>query len=176
MPRRQWMRESKIVSLFRAGRTLEEIAEANERSEGWKPSRSAVSRKLERMGLEGPPRASHADLLPWKIAPRHNSDMFRRMLQAESRWRQGFTLSKNEEDARSLLNNFLWGRGAPLVVSYNRDIGFYLVRRVDADADIIRRPNLDDELSNQLGQADERPVEPADSPQKSDDEDGACSR
>lgn len=171
MPRRQWMRESKLISLYRAGRTYDEIAAANYRSEGWRPSRSTVMRKLRAMGLESKPRASHAELLPWSIAPEHNSDMFRRMLQAESRWRQGLELSRNERDARSLLNDFLWGRGAPLVVAYRRDIGFFLVRRVDADADIIRHPDFFERLSDDIGQIGSLPVQPTGSAPKQDSND-----
>lgn len=167
MPRRQWMRESKLLSLHRAGRTYDEIADANYRSEGWRPSKSSVMRKLRSIeGLELPPRASHADLLPWSIAPQHNSDMFRRMLQAESRWRKGYELSRNERDARSLLNDFLWGRGAPLVVAYRRDIGFFLVRRIDADVDIIRHPDLFKGLADNFGQDTNSTVETTDSTPK----------
>ena len=50
----RWMTATKLRALFTSGLTYDEIAEANERSEGWKPSRAAVKRKYEAMGM--PPR------------------------------------------------------------------------------------------------------------------------
>jgi hypothetical protein len=117
------MTETKLRALFSAGRTFDEIAQANERSEGWKPSRSAVKNKYERMG-EPPRRPRHSDLLPWRIAPEHNHDMFRHMLQAESRARRGGELSDTDRKLTARLNELLFGRGKLMVVGYHRDIGF----------------------------------------------------
>ena len=138
-PSGPWMSTAKLRALFNAGLTYDEIAEANERSEGWRPTRAGVARKFERLGF--PPRnSSHSDLIPWKIAPAHNHDRFRYMLQAESRKRQGGELSESDRVLVSMLHDLLFGRGRFLVVGYDRKIGFYLTDRTDADDDIVRRP------------------------------------
>lgn len=133
------MATAKLRALFSAGLTYDEIAEANERSEGWKPTRSGVAKKLERMGF--PPRhLSHIDLVPWDVRPEHNQERLRYMLQAESRKRQGAELSEPDLVLVSMLHDLLFGRGKLLVVGYHPDIGFYLADRSDEDADIIRAP------------------------------------
>jgi hypothetical protein len=133
------MTATKLRALFAAGLTYDEIAEANERSEGWKPSRAAVKRKYEAMGMP-PRRHSSSDLLPWRIRPEHNSSIFRRMLQAESRARQHQKVSVTDRKLISRLNELLFGRGKLMVVGYSPDIGFMLLEREDADEDIIRAP------------------------------------
>jgi hypothetical protein len=134
-----WMSTAKLRSLFAAGLTYDEIAEANERSEGWRPTRAGVARKFERLGF--PPRnASHADLIPWRIRPEHRKDRIGYMLQAESRKRQGLPLSESDLTLVSLLHDLLFGRGRFLVVGYDPKIGFYLADRSDEDEDIIRSP------------------------------------
>jgi len=138
----RWMSMSKLRALFNAGLTYDEIAEANERSEGWRPTRSGVKRRLDALGFP-PRRASHRDLLPWRIAPEHNHDRIRHMLQAESRKRQGLKLSKTDRVLVSLLHDLLFGRGSFFVVGYDRTIGFYLTDRLDSDIDIIRLPRVD---------------------------------
>jgi hypothetical protein len=135
-----WMSTAKLRSLWVAGLTYEEIAEANERATGWKPTRSGVARKLER--LDFPPRnVSHADLIPWKIAPEHSKDRIRYMLMAEGRKRAGADLSDSDRTLVSLLHDLLFGRGRFLVVGYSPEVGFYLTDRKDEDEDIIRMPN-----------------------------------
>lgn len=138
----RWMPASKLRTLFQAGLTYDEIADVNERSEGWKPTRSAVARKYQRMGM--PPRyASHHELLPWKIRPEHNHDRFRYMLQAEGRRRRGEPMSETDEYLVSLLHNLLYDRGMPLVVGYNEHVGFYLSSQLPTDTDIIREHEPD---------------------------------
>jgi hypothetical protein len=135
----RWMTETKLRALFARGLTYDEVAAVNERSEGWKPSRSAVKRKYEAMGMP-PRRASHRDLLPWKIKPEHNQSRLRYMLQAESRARAGAELSDKDRILVGLLHDMLSGRGSLLVVGYDESLGFYLADRDDDDEDIIRRP------------------------------------
>jgi hypothetical protein len=133
------MSTAKLRALFSAGLTYDEIASVNERATGWRPTRSGVTRKFERLGF--PPRhASHVDLIPWRIMPEHNSHRFRHMLQAESRKRQGLPLSETDRVLVSLLHDLLFGRGALLVVGYHPKIGFYLTDMDDDDEDIVRRP------------------------------------
>jgi hypothetical protein len=138
-PGGRWMTETKLRALFSAGLTYDEIAEANERSEGWKPSRSAVKRKYETIGM--PPRhASHRDLLPWRLRPEHADALFRHMLQAESRARSGRNLSDTDRKLTARLHEMLFGRGKLMVVGYHPDVGFYLTERTDDDLGIIRAP------------------------------------
>lgn len=134
-----WMSNVKLRQLFEAGLTYDEIAEANERSEGWRPTRSGVARKYERLGF--PPRhASYTELIPWKIAPQHAKSRIRYMLQAEGKKRSGQELSDSDRVLVGLLHDLLFGRGRFLVVGYDRKIGFYLTDRTDDDEDIIRAP------------------------------------
>ena len=138
MPRR-WMADAKMRALFNAGLTYDEIAEINERSEGWRPSRSGVLRKYERMGMP-PRRQNHSDLIPWVLAPEHSDDRFRHMLQAESRARAGGEISVTDRKLTSMLHDLLFGRGKLMVVGYHQDVGFYLAERDEQDGDIIREP------------------------------------
>lgn len=134
------MSTAKLRALYNAERTYDEIAEANERATGWRPTRSGVARKLEK--LDFPPRKySHVDLVPWRpLRPEHKDDRIRHMLQAESRRRQGAELSESDLVLVSLLDNLLFGRGRLMVVGYHPDVGFYLTDRTDEDDDVIRRP------------------------------------
>ena len=135
----RWMPASKLRALFAAGLTYDEIALINERSEGWRPARNTVSEKYRVMGMP-PRRASHRNLLPWDIAPEHNSSIFRHMLQAESRARAGGELSETDRKLTARLHEQLFGRGKLMVVGYHKDVGFYLTTREDGDEDIIRAP------------------------------------
>ena len=138
----KWMTSAKLRALFSSNLTYDEIAAINGRSEGWTPSRAAVMRKREALGVTER-RASHRDLLPWKIQPEHNSSEFRHMLQAESRARKGAKLSDTDRKLTALLHERLFGRGKLMVVGYHKDIGFYLIEREDCDEDIIRAPRAD---------------------------------
>lgn len=134
-----WMDSGKLRELAETGLSYDQIAEENENREGWRPSRSAVKRKLEALGV--PPRhMSHRDLIPWRIAPDHSDSLLRHMLQAESRQRQGAELSETDRKLITGLHRILDRRGIPLVVGYDRKIGFYLVLREPFDDDIIRQP------------------------------------
>jgi hypothetical protein len=135
-----WMPATRLRSLAQAGQTYDEIATLNEQATGYRPNRSVVGRKLTRLGV--PPRnISHADLLPWEVRPEHRTARLRYMLGAESRARAGRLLSDTDVKARDLLRDLLTGRGAPLVVGYHPDVGFYLAERQASDADIIRAPD-----------------------------------
>lgn len=137
----RWMTETKLRALANARLTYDEIALANERSEGWRPSRSAVKRKLESMGLP-PRRGTHGDLMPWKVKTEHNRDRLRHMLGAESRARRGGKpLSDSDRKLVAQLHEMLFGRGKLMVVGYHEDIGFYLTDRKDTDEDIVRMPS-----------------------------------
>lgn len=146
MPRR-WMADAKLRALFNSGLTYDEIAEINERSEGWRPSRSGVLRKYERMGMP-PRRQSNKDLIPWTISPEHNQDRLRYMLQAESRARRGGEVSETDRKLVSMLHDLLFGRGKLMVVGYHEQVGFYLTERADDDKDIIRAPKKSAELAS----------------------------
>ena len=159
----RWMTETKLRALFNAGLTYDEIAQVNERSEGWRPSRSAVKRKYDAMG-EPARRSTHLDLLPWKVKPEHQSDLLRHMLGAESRARQHVDLSETDRKLVNRLNELLFGRGKLMVVGYHAEIGFYLVERQDWDEDIIRNPRAPDAYSGEspLRRAPEAPVSDGD--------------
>lgn len=137
------MSTSKLRAYARAGRTLDEIADLNEKDTGWRPSRSTVSKKLTAIGEE-PRHVSRRDLLPWDIRPEHSGSRFRMMLQAESRRRSGVQLSRTDAKYVDQLDDLLMGRGTPLVVCYDPVIGFYLSDRTEDDQDIIRAPAPDD--------------------------------
>lgn len=138
----RWMPESKLRALFASGLTYDEVAEVNERAEGWKPSRAAVKRKYEAMGMP-PRRVSSRDLIPWKIQPEHNSSIFRHMLQAEARSRQHKALSNTDRKLLDRLHEMLFGRGKLMVVNYHPDVGFFLQEREDYDEDVVRLPRTD---------------------------------
>jgi hypothetical protein len=131
------MTTAKLRALFASGLTYDEVAEINERSEGWRPSRAAVLRKYEAMGMP-PRRASHKDLLPWKLRPEHSDSVVRHMLQAESRARQRKPLTDTDRKLTARLHELLFGRGTLMVVTYHPEVGFALVLREDSDDDIIR--------------------------------------
>lgn len=140
MTRGTWLPDRQLVALHDADKTLDEIAGLNEAATGWRPTRSGVLRKLQRLGAQRKYK-THALLLPWDIRPEHNSDPLRHMLQAESRWRQsGGKVSPSDERLIDLLHDQIAGRGRPMVVSYDPAIGFHLVARNDTDEDIIRQP------------------------------------
>lgn len=151
------MSTAKLRALFQAGRTYDEIAEANERSTGWRPTRGGVARKFERLGF--PPRhASNTDLLPWLktaggpgIAREHNKSRLYYMLLAESKSRRGEELSDSDRVLVGLLNDLLFGRGRFLVIGYDRKVGFYLTDRTDDDDDIIRRPQERERVAEVVG-------------------------
>lgn len=147
----RWMTASKLRALFMDGLTYDEIAEVNERSEGWKPSRAAVKRKYEAMGMP-PRRHSSSDLLPWKIQPEHNQSMFRYMLQAESRARQRKAVSDTDRKLLARLHEMLYGRGKLMVVNYHPTVGFFLQEREDFDDDIIRSPRADHQSHEALAE------------------------
>lgn len=136
------MPEAKLKALYVTGLKLEEIAEANFRSEGWRPSKFAVQKRLKAMGAP-PRRRSHKNLLPWRIRPEHSSSVLRHALEAESRYRQGAELSESDKRLRSGLQEKLYGRGKLMVVGYHEEVGFYLTERKDYDLDIIRDPRAD---------------------------------
>lgn len=142
--RARWLPASELRALYRVGMSYDAIAEVNERSTGWKPSRSGVMRKLRRIGVERR-LASHRDLIPWRIAPEHEHQRLHYMLMAESRRRQGRRLSRSDRTLVSLLKDLLSGRGVPLVVNYDRRFGFFLIESQDFDLDIIRSPGQDTE-------------------------------
>lgn len=129
-----WMDLSGLRELAEEGVYLDEIARVNASITGWKPSKSAVKRKLDALGV--PPRnLSHRELIPWKIAPEHNDSILRHMLQAEGRRRQGKELSDSDRSLVKGLNRLTKRNAIPLVVGYDRSIGFYLVLREDRDTD-----------------------------------------
>lgn len=157
----RWMVHTKFKALWRAGKTLDEIAAANERIEGWKPSRSAVRKHADLLEL-GRRNVSHKELFPWKsIRPEHNSSELRHMLQAESRRRQlrtGEELSETDRKLVGLLDNYLFGRGKMMVVAYHPEVGFSLVPREDHDEDIVRRPRGDCYSAPDLASGERVPV------------------
>ena len=91
-------------------------------------------------GAEPERLAARADLTPWDIAPEHDRDPLRYMLRAESRARQGVKLSEPDERLVSLLHDLLNGRYGQWVIDYDRENGFALRPRTEADLDIIREP------------------------------------
>ena len=150
----RWMTTAKLRALFSSGLTYDEIAVINERSEGWKPSRAAVMRKYEAMGMP-PRRASHKDLLPWTLRPEHSDSVVRHMLQAESRARQRKALSDTDRKLTARLHELLFGRGALMVVTYHPEVGFAFVMREDTDDDIVRVKSHDRLDGHKVVDADE---------------------
>jgi len=136
-----WLSDRYLLALHGDGQTLEAIAAANEAETGWRPTRSGVLRKLQKIGA--PYRyGSHKLVIPWRIAPAHRQDPLRYMLAAESRKRQGVELSQPEERLVDLLHDLLFGRGREWVVDYDDEDGFALRPRRDSDADIVRMPKV----------------------------------
>ena len=134
-----WMSTARLRAMLLAGMSYNDIADANWRETGWKPSKAAVMRARERLGIPGR-RASHADLLPWHLLPEHRRSRLRYMLEAESRRRQGAKLTETDRSLVATLVDLLFGRNVSLVVCYSPSIGFYLVERDETDTDIVRLP------------------------------------
>ena len=155
------MTSAKLRALFSAGLTYDEIAEVNERSEGWKPSRSAVLRKYQDMGMP-PRRASSHDLIPWRVTQEHSDSLVRHMLSAESRSRQHKALSPTDRKLVARLHETLFGRGMLMVVDYHPEAGFSFVLRDDSDGDIIRPPRsvslLRKDLAAAVRDAEDEPL------------------
>jgi hypothetical protein len=136
----QWMPDTQLRALWDAGRTYDQIAEANHDTEGWRPSRAAVLRKLQRMNV--PKRnAAQPDLLPWRIAPQHGHHVFHDMLQAQSRRQQNQHLSEADRRLVNGLHKMLCGGPRSLVITYHPEVGFALVPRQDGDGVYIRPPH-----------------------------------
>lgn len=139
----RWLPTAKLHQLANLGFTNMEIARANERATGYKPTSSAVSKKLAKTGY-APRRMSHKDLIPWTVRPEHSHDPIYDGLQAVSRQRQGIKLSSQDQYRARVLTDLLAARGGPFVVDYRPDVdpehGFIFVRATAADTDIIRRP------------------------------------
>jgi hypothetical protein len=134
----RWTHARKLRILAESGLTPDEIASANERITGWRPTPSAVRLRLAALEIERR-QPAETNLTPWRIAQPHNRSRFRHMLQAESRRRRGVP-SQKDDVLISLLYDLLFGRGAFLIVGYHRVIGFYLAERETTDTDIVRQP------------------------------------
>lgn len=140
MARPQWMQPAKIRQLYGLGWSNAAIAEANRDETGWRPSRSAMSRKLRDLGMP-PRRTRHGDLIPWRINPEHAHDPIYYGLQAISRERQGIKLDLLAARSEAkMLRDLLTSGSTPMVVDYDYDKGWRLVRARKTDTDIIRRP------------------------------------
>lgn len=139
MVRGHWMQQDKIVMLYGMGWTNGDIAHANQEATGWLPSRSVVSRKLRSLGLPSR-RASHRDLIPWRINPEHAHSEIYYALQAVSRERQGIPLAKQDFYRAKWLRDLLTRQANLRVVDYDYTKGWRLVRARMTDTDIIRRP------------------------------------
>lgn len=132
-----WTSTAQLRALAAAGKSHAEIAAANEAATGWRPSRAAVKRRLDRLGMP-PRRLSHRGLIPWQIAAEHNKAIERYMLQAESSRRQGKRLSATDRKLLRLLGERLAGP-PPQVITYDPAAGFAFVPREPADGDAIVR-------------------------------------
>jgi hypothetical protein len=146
---KRWMPTGDLRQLVERRLTLEEISQANKewgdrtfgKGEGWPPTRDTVSKHLKRLGM--PPRhGSRRDLIPWtNIKPEHRDSRYLKMLRAMSRSREdGCILSETDQKWIDLLEDLLHGRGAEMVIGYDREIGWYVTDRLPTDLDIIRMP------------------------------------
>lgn len=129
-----------IRQFFGLGLSNTDIAHANEEWGGWRPSDSAVSRKLSAMGLPKR-RASHRELIPWRINPQHAHSQIYYALQAVSRRQQKIPLSPQDVWRAQWLRDLLTRNGEPRVVDYDPVDGWRLVRALETDSDIIRHPD-----------------------------------
>lgn len=137
----RWMSTAKLRNLFNDGLTFDEIAEQNERSEGWRPSRSGVKRKYDALGMP-PRRPSNKDTIPWQVRSEHNGHLFRHMLSAEARRRRGVSVSGTDRKLLGRMHDLLYGRGTLMVIDYDACLseGFSLALRRDEDTDVFRAP------------------------------------
>jgi hypothetical protein len=166
----RWMSDAEFEGLYLAGARLEEIAEANalvtlvdgQPGTGYRPSRSGVLKRAQRMGLQRPRRgpgngeralayASHRDMFPWpRILPQHNGQRERRMLQAASKRAQGLPLTARDIGVLDMMEHLMWGRGSPLVIGYHEEIGFHWLTRQKGETGIVRQPDPLKDVSEQL--------------------------
>jgi hypothetical protein len=135
----RWIQEATLRLLFEQGYSYDEIARVNFEAVGWRPTRSAVAKKRERLKVPTR-RPRRADLVPWYVASAHHSSPFRHMLAAESRLRAGIPQTDSDRSLTERLHRILFGRGMAFVVCYHPHpkIGFYLSERNNLDVDIIR--------------------------------------
>jgi len=148
--RKRWMPTGMLRELVNQGLTLHELSEANKEwgdrtfgeGEGWPPTRDTVSKKLKALGY-APRQGSRRDLIPWTdIQHEHLNSRYLNMLRAMSRSREDeYILTETDQKWIDLLEDLLHGRGAEMVIGYNREIGWYLTDRLPTDEDIIRRPD-----------------------------------
>jgi|SRR5215831_10923660 len=159
--RRQWLPDDALLMLRAQGLSLEEIAGVIKDAYDWRPTVSAVSKRLSRAGV-WPTYASHRDMIPWRIRPVHNRSPLRRFLQAESRRRQGLPLKRHHKDALKLGNDLIHGP-IPLVVSYDERYGFITLVRLPGE-DIIRRDPAqpDKSVASEPDDLGVKPGDPAD--------------
>lgn len=134
-----WIPDADIRQFYGLGWSNTVIARANEERTGWRPSRSAMSRKLRALGLPQR-RVSHQELIPWRINPDHAHNQVYYALQAISRERHGIPPSHQDGYRAQWLRDLLTLGGVPKVVDYDYNDGWRIVRARKTDTDIIRRP------------------------------------
>lgn len=138
----EWLPNPALRALAEWGWRNQDIARANRDATGYEPTRSAVTRRLQRIGV--PPRhMSHKDLIPWRIRPEHAHERIYYGLQAIDRQRKGLPMSRQDAYRAAALRAALTDRIGPFVVDYRPDIspehGFILVPAEPGDTGITRR-------------------------------------
>ena len=78
--------------------------------------------------------------LPLSVLDPVVADAAMPLFQAKSRELRGAEMSDTDRKLTAGLHRLLGRRSIPLVVGYDRRVGFHLVLREDSDDDIIRRP------------------------------------
>lgn len=136
-----WMPDEAIRRFVELGWSNADIAHANEEANGWRPSPSAMSRKIQALGLQAA-RLHHRALIPWRINPDHKTNPIYYALAAISRERQlgKDALSSQDKFRVRWLRDVLTREGAPRVVDYDYRKGWSTPLAKQSDTDIIRRP------------------------------------
>lgn len=144
-----WMPDSLLRVLLENGVSYEDIAVTNETLTGWRPHKSSVLNRARRMGIERR-RASHVNLIPWRIRPEHQNHIIRHMLTAESRRQQGLPVSEDYAYLAAALDRELNGGKHRKVVTYDPETGFAYALREPTDVNIVRMPKSRQRLRKEL--------------------------
>jgi len=137
--RRQLPPVDELVRQRRKGMTHREIADWWFQQSGEKVTVGAISTALSRAGHSE--RNRYEDLIPWRVAMKHQKDVHVMMLRAEGRRRTSGDEALPERFARQLSAWKAELEAMNAVVHYRPERGFLLVtRREGIDTDLIRVP------------------------------------
>ena len=123
------------------GMSQQEIAEEISRRSGYPVTRGAIATALRRAGLSGPSVKKYPELVPWRIANRHEGNYNLQMLRLEARRRlDPENLSEGQTQRLDSWKRKMESGALVVFYDYESEDGFYLLDREPSDTDLIRQP------------------------------------